>query len=44
MTAYVPTGSPADAYLERERSNKPFLVVGVGALFLAAGVRSALQG
>ncbi|ESP87169.1 DUF3592 domain-containing protein [Candidatus Halobonum tyrrellensis] len=44
VTAYVPAGAPADAYLERERSNKPFVVVGVGALFLAGGVRSALQG
>ncbi|WP_338738781.1 DUF3592 domain-containing protein [Haloplanus salilacus] len=44
VRAYVPPDSPEGAYLERETNNKPFLVIGLGALFLLAGVRSALGG
>ncbi|AZH24483.1 DUF3592 domain-containing protein [Haloplanus aerogenes] len=42
VTVYVPTDSPAKGYLQRESSNKPFLLIGVGALFVVAGGRSAL--
>lgn len=38
VTAYVPPGSPGEAYLERSSSNKPFLVIGVGLVILAGGL------
>jgi hypothetical protein len=43
VTAYVPPESPGNAYLKHESSNKPFLVIGVGALFVAGAVRSVLS-
>ncbi len=44
VTAYVPTASPGNAYLRHESSNKPFLVIGFGALFLVGAARSAIKG
>jgi hypothetical protein len=41
-TVYVPTDAPGEGYLEPERSNKPLLLVGVGALFLLGAGRSAM--
>jgi len=43
-TAYVPSDDPGAAFLERERSNKPVLLIGVGVLFVLGGMRSALTG
>jgi len=43
VTAYVPTDSPGSAYLKHESSDKPLLVVGFGALFVLAGVYSAIK-
>lgn len=43
VTAYVPSDSPGNAYLKHESSNKPFFVIGFGALFVLVGVRSALK-
>jgi len=42
VTVYVPTDSPAKGYLKPESNNKPFLLVGVGVLFLLGAVRSAV--
>jgi hypothetical protein len=44
VTVYVPTDSPEAGYLERERTNKPFVLLGVGGLFLVGAIRSALTG
>jgi hypothetical protein len=44
VTAYVPQDSPGNAYLKQESSNKPLLVIGLGALLALGGVRSALTG
>ena len=44
VTVYVPTDSPGAGYLERERTNKPFVLLGVGGLFLVGAIRSALTG
>ncbi|AXG05972.1 DUF3592 domain-containing protein [Haloplanus rubicundus] len=42
VTVYVPTGSPEQGYLERKRSNKPLILIGVGVLFVLGAGRSAL--
>ncbi len=42
VTAYVPPESPDDAYIKHESSNKPFLIIGIGVLFVVGGVRSFL--
>jgi hypothetical protein len=44
VTVYVPTDSPGAGYLERERTNKPLVLLGVGGLFLVGAIRSALTG
>ncbi|GAB6860169.1 hypothetical protein JCM17092_02580 [Haloplanus litoreus] len=36
VTAYVPTDSPGNAFLKHRSSNKPFYIIGLGAL-LALG-------
>jgi hypothetical protein len=41
VTAYVPPDSPGNAFLMHESSNKPFLVVGIGVLFLLGSLYSA---
>lgn len=43
VTAYVPTDAPGNAYLKHESSNKPFLVVGFGVLFVLAAAYSAIK-
>jgi len=43
VTVYVPPDSPGAGYLEHESSNKPFLLLGVGVLFVGAAVRSAIM-
>jgi len=42
VTAYVPPDAPGNAFLQRESSNQPFLVIGFGALFVVGAIRSAL--
>jgi hypothetical protein len=44
VTAYVPPDTPGDAFLKHERSNKPFLVVGLGALFVLGTLYSTIRG
>jgi len=44
VTAYAPPESPGSAYLKKEGSNKPFLVMGIGVLFLFAALYSAVRG
>jgi len=44
VTVYVRPDSPGNAFLKYERSNKPFLVIGFGALFVLAGVYSTFRG
>jgi len=44
VTAYVPTDAPGNAFLKYERSNKPFFVIGFGALFVMGSVYSFLSG
>jgi len=43
VTAYVPTDAPGTAFLKQERSDKPFLVIGLGLLFVLGGGHSALR-
>lgn len=43
VTAYVPPESPGKAFLKHESSNKPFLVVGIGILFVLASIYSAVR-
>ncbi len=43
-TAYVPPSTPNGAFLEHESSNGPFLLMGIGSLFLVFGVRAVLKG
>jgi hypothetical protein len=43
VTAYVPTGSPGDAYLQRQSSDKPLFVIGFGVLFVLGGAVSAFR-
>ncbi|GAB6860508.1 DUF3592 domain-containing protein [Haloplanus litoreus] len=42
-TAYVPTDDPGAAFLERERSKKPHLLIGAGVLFTVVAVYSAIR-
>ncbi|WP_049935084.1 DUF3592 domain-containing protein [Haloplanus natans] len=44
VTVYVPTDSPGAGYLEPESTNKPFILVGVGALFVVGAGRLVLTG
>jgi hypothetical protein len=44
VTAHVPSDAPGNAFLEVERSDKPFLVIGFGALVVAGTTLSALRG
>jgi len=41
VTAYVPRDSPQDAFLKVERNNKPFLLVGIGALLVFGTIYSS---
>lgn len=41
VTAYVPPNSPDDAFLENERSNAPFVAIGVGLFAVLVGGWSA---
>lgn len=43
VTAYVPSDSPGNGFLERERSNRPFLLIGFGALFVVGTAYSRLR-
>lgn len=43
VTAYVPPESPEDAFLKHESSDKPFLVMGIGVLFVLFSVYSAFR-
>lgn len=43
VTAFVPQESPGNAFLMYERSNKPFLVMGFGVLFVLGGLVSAIK-
>jgi len=40
VTAYVPPDRPGSAFLLRERSNKPFIVIGIGILLSLGGLYS----
>ncbi|WP_335999115.1 DUF3592 domain-containing protein [Halorientalis halophila] len=40
VTAYVAPDAPGEAFLLRERSNKPFLVIGIGLLLTLGGLYS----
>jgi hypothetical protein len=44
VTVYVPTDSPGAGYLKQESTNKPFILVGIGALFVVGAGRSVLTG
>ncbi|WP_066416358.1 DUF3592 domain-containing protein [Halorubrum aethiopicum] len=44
VTAYVTPDSPGDAFLRKQRSNAPFLAIGIGAVIALMGGRSALRG
>jgi len=43
VSAHVPPDSPENAFLKVERSNKPFLLVGIGALLVFGTVLSTLR-
>lgn len=43
VTAYVPADSPGNAFLERERSNQPFFLIGFGALFVVGTTYSRVR-
>jgi hypothetical protein len=43
VTAYVRPGAPGNAFLKHESTNRPFLVIGFGALFVLGGAYSALR-
>lgn len=43
VTAYVPADSPQKAFLRHERSDKPLLVMGFGAVVVLGGVYRALR-
>jgi len=43
VTAYVPSDSPENAFLKVERSNKPFLLVGLGVLLVVGTILSSLR-
>ncbi len=40
VPAYVPPDAPENAFLVRERSNKPFFVIGIGILLALGGLYS----
>lgn len=44
VTAYVTPDSPGDGFLRTERSNAPFVAVGIGAALALLGGRSVLRG
>ena len=44
VTAYVRPGSPDKAFLVDERSNKPFLFIGIGALMASFAAYSFISG
>lgn len=44
VTAYVPPENPGNAFLKHESSNKPFLVIGIGAVFVLGTLASAIRG
>jgi len=44
VTVYVPINAPGDGYLKRESTSKPFLLLGVGVLFVLSAIRSAITG
>ncbi|OYR59124.1 DUF3592 domain-containing protein [Halorubrum halodurans] len=43
VTAYVTPDAPGDAFLRKQRSNAPFLAIGIGAVIALTGGRSALR-
>ena len=43
VTAYVRPDAPGNAFLKYESSNKPFLVIGFGALFVLGAVYSRFR-
>jgi hypothetical protein len=43
VTAYVPVDDPGKAFLKHERSNKPFLVIGVGGVFVLGTLVSVFR-
>ena len=43
VTAYVPPDSPGNAFLRVERSNKPFIVIGLGAVLLLGTISTTLR-
>jgi len=43
VSAHVPPESPQNAFLKVERSNKPFLLIGIGALLVFGTVFSKLR-
>ena len=43
VTAYVPPASPGNAFLKHESSNKPFLVIGVGGVFVLGTLVSVVR-
>lgn len=43
VTAYVPPDTPGNAFLKYKSTNKPFLVIGFGILFVIGVIRSALK-
>jgi cytochrome c peroxidase len=44
VTAYVTPDSPGDAFLRKERSNAPFIAVGIGVITAVLGVRGVIRG
>lgn len=44
VTAYVTPDTLEDAFLRRERSNAPFVAIGIGTVLALLGGRSALRG
>lgn len=44
VTAYVPPGSPGNAFLKHKSSNKPFIVIGLGAIVVLGTVYSMFRG
>lgn len=43
VTAYIPPDTPENAYLKHRSSNKPFIAIGLGALFLLGTAISMLR-
>jgi len=42
-TAYVPSDSPGNAFLERERSDKPFYAIGLGSVIVLGTLFTAFR-